>query len=53
MLLGIGGMQALAAMGIKVKVLHMNEGHSAFASLQRLAQIMAEYQVDRQAVEAL
>ncbi|CAB1056594.1 Glycogen phosphorylase (EC [Olavius sp. associated proteobacterium Delta 1] len=46
MLLGIGGMQALAAMEIKAKVLHMNEGHSAFASLQRLAQIMADYQVD-------
>jgi starch phosphorylase len=46
MLLGIGGMQALAAMEIKVKVLHMNEGHSAFASLQRLAQIMDDYQVD-------
>jgi starch phosphorylase len=46
MLLGQGGMQALAKMGITVKVLHMNEGHSAFASLQRLAQIMKEYQVD-------
>lgn len=46
MLLGIGGMQALAAMGINPKVLHMNEGHSAFASLQRLTQIMIDYQVD-------
>jgi starch phosphorylase len=46
MLLGIGGMLALAAMDIKTKVLHMNEGHSAFASLQRLAQIMVDYDVD-------
>jgi starch phosphorylase len=46
MLLGIGGMKALAAMGIKPKILHMNEGHSAFASLQRLAQIMTDNQVD-------
>ena len=46
MLLGIGGMQALAAIEIKTKVLHMNEGHSAFASLQRLAQIMVVYEVD-------
>ncbi len=46
MLLGIGGMRALTALGIKVKVLHMNEGHSAFASLQRLAQTMADAQVD-------
>jgi starch phosphorylase len=45
-LLGIGGMRALRAMGIKTKVLHMNEGHSAFASLERLAQTMTEYQVD-------
>ena len=46
MLLGIGGMRALTAMGIKVKVMHMNEGHSAFASLQRLAQTMADDGVD-------
>jgi len=46
MLLGIGGMKALAAMGIKAKVLHMNEGHSAFANLQRLAQVIDDYQVD-------
>jgi starch phosphorylase len=46
MLLGLGGMKALAAMDIKPRVLHMNEGHSAFASLQRLAQIMADQQVD-------
>jgi len=46
MLLGIGGMLVLAAMNIKIKVLHMNEGHSAFASLQRLSQIMVDYDVD-------
>ena len=45
-LLGIGGLRALAAMGIKPKVLHMNEGHSAFASLERLAQTKADYEVD-------
>jgi starch phosphorylase len=46
MLLGIGGVQVLAAMGINAKVLHMNEGHSAFASLQRLAQIINDHNVD-------
>jgi starch phosphorylase len=46
MLLGLGGIKALAAMGIKAKVLHMNEGHSAFASLQRLVQIMVDHHVD-------
>jgi len=45
-LLGIGGMRALAAINIQVNVLHMNEGHSAFASLERLAQIMANQNVD-------
>jgi len=45
-LLGIGGMRALNAMGIKPKVLHMNEGHSAFASLERLAVTMTDHQVD-------
>ena len=45
-LLGVGGMQAIAAMGIKAKVLHMNEGHSAFSSLERLAQTIDDYNVD-------
>jgi starch phosphorylase len=45
-LLGIGGVRALSAMGIKPKILHMNEGHSAFASLERLAVTMAENHVD-------
>ena len=46
MLLGIGGMRALEAMQINVKVLHMNEGHSAFASLERLAQTISRHNVD-------
>jgi starch phosphorylase len=46
MLLGIGGVKALAAMGYKIKVLHMNEGHCAFASLQRLTQTMAHNGLD-------
>jgi len=46
MLLGIGGMRALAAMQINAKVLHMNEGHSAFASLERLAQTISHHNVD-------
>ena len=45
-LLGVGGMKALAAMGIHAKVLHMNEGHSAFSSLERLAQTIANHNVD-------
>jgi len=45
-LLGIGGMRVLDRLNIPVKVLHMNEGHSAFASLERLAQTMTDQKVD-------
>jgi starch phosphorylase len=34
--LGIGGMRALDAMGLEPVVCHMNEGHSAFLSLERI-----------------
>jgi starch phosphorylase len=33
-LLGIGGVRALAAMGIEPSLLHLNEGHAAFISLE-------------------
>ena len=45
-LLGIGGMRALAALGVEPSVCHMNEGHSAFAGLERLAQIKSTKAVD-------
>ncbi|MBW2737342.1 MAG: alpha-glucan family phosphorylase [Deltaproteobacteria bacterium] len=45
-LLGIGGMRALAALGINPAICHMNEGHSAFSSLERLAQIMSKYNIN-------
>jgi starch phosphorylase len=34
--LGIGGMRALDAMGLKPTVFHMNEGHSAFLVLEQI-----------------
>jgi starch phosphorylase len=34
--LGIGGVRALKALGIEPTVIHMNEGHSAFAALERI-----------------
>ena len=34
LLLGIGGVQALNALGIVPGVYHLNEGHSAFATLE-------------------
>ncbi|MEJ2656368.1 MAG: alpha-glucan family phosphorylase [Desulfobacterales bacterium] len=46
MLLGIGGMRALAAMNLFPSVCHMNEGHSAFSALERLALFMERYEID-------
>jgi len=46
MLLGIGGMRALAAMNLLPSVCHMNEGHSAFSAMERLALFMERYHVD-------
>ncbi|MDO8941965.1 MAG: alpha-glucan family phosphorylase, partial [Desulfobacterales bacterium] len=45
-LLGIGGMRALQALGIKPKIVHMNEGHCAFAGIERLVQIVEDQKVD-------
>ncbi len=41
-LLGVGGMRALKAMGITPGVLHLNEGHSAFAVLEAIRARMEE-----------
>jgi glycogen phosphorylase len=38
--LGIGGYRALRALGVKPGVLHLNEGHCAFATLEAIAQRM-------------
>jgi starch phosphorylase len=42
MLLGIGGWRLLAALGIKPDVCHLNEGHAAFAVLERARSFMEE-----------
>lgn len=41
MVLGIGGVRALRAMGIEPAVFHMNEGHSAFLVLERMRELVA------------
>lgn len=41
-LLGIGGLRALEALGKRPKVCHMNEGHSAFLALERVRQLKEE-----------
>ena len=54
--LGIGGMRALLALGIRPTVCHMNEGHSAFLGLERARMLMEElgltYHEARQAAAA-
>ena len=45
-LLGIGGMRALEALGIQPTVCHLNEGHCSFVGIERLRQIMARYSID-------
>jgi starch phosphorylase len=40
-ILGIGGVRALRALGIQPAVWHMNEGHSAFMILERVREMVA------------
>jgi glycogen phosphorylase len=42
-LLGVGGIRALRALGINPAVTHMNEGHSAFLGLERIREVMVEH----------
>ncbi len=42
LLLGIGGWRLLAALGIRPEVCHLNEGHAAFAVLERARSFMQE-----------
>ena len=41
-ILGVGGLRALRAVGIEPTVCHMNEGHSAFLGLERTRRLMEE-----------
>jgi len=54
--LGIGGMRALGALSLRPQVCHMNEGHSAFLSLERVRELMKneglDYQTARQVAGA-
>jgi starch phosphorylase len=46
LVLGIGGIKALSLVGTEPNVLHLNEGHSAFAALALIAAIAARNDVD-------
>jgi starch phosphorylase len=46
MLIGVGGLRALKALGYRPSVLHLNEGHSAFTTLEATRQAMSEQGMD-------
>ncbi len=50
--LGVGGVRALAAMKIRPTVWHVNEGHAAFLVLERIRGVMADGLDFRAALEA-
>ncbi len=51
LLLGVGGLRALRALGIHPSVLHLNEGHCSFVTLEAMRQAMQEQGMDfRQAM---
>jgi starch phosphorylase len=43
--LGMGGVRALQAMGYRPTVYHINEGHSAFLALERVRDLMEEHKL--------
>lgn len=46
LVLGIGGVRALSAIGEHPTVFHMNEGHAAFLALERIRQIRLRHAVN-------
>ncbi len=52
-LLGIGGVRAIEAMGLEPEVYHLNEGHAAFLSIERLKNHVSEGMNFNEAVEAV
>jgi len=54
LILGIGGIRALVAMGLKPDIYHSNEGHSAFISFERLRNLIDEHHLTfNQALEVV
>jgi starch phosphorylase len=43
LVLGVGGIRALAALGFEPTVFHLNEGHAAFAGLERMRVLVEEH----------
>ena len=53
MLLGIGGVRALRALGLETQVFHTNEGHAGFLGLERIRELMVEGLSFDEAIEAV
>jgi len=54
LILGIGGIRALTAIGLKPDLCHSNEGHSAFISLERIRKLIEDNHLTfNQAIEAI
>ena len=51
LLLGVGGVRAIRALGYNPSVWHMNEGHAAFLTLERARELVAADQTFEQALE--
>jgi starch phosphorylase len=51
LLLGVGGVRALRALGYNPSVWHMNEGHAAFLTLERARELVASGNTFEQAIE--
>jgi starch phosphorylase len=49
LVLGVGGVRALRALGLDPAVFHMNEGHSAFLQLERLRELVEDASLARDA----
>ena len=53
MVLGIGGVRLLHQLGVDPPVLHLNEGHSAFAPFERIRLLMKESGLTRREAQQL
>jgi glycogen phosphorylase len=52
-ILGIGGVRTLKALGSKPAVFHLNEGHAAFVVLQRIRDLIEQGETFSQALEQI
>jgi glycogen phosphorylase len=53
LLLGVGGVRALHALGIEPSVYHVNEGHSAFLTIERARMLVEDGTATEEALERI